>query len=51
MIGTVRQLIAAFPLSELVIVEGAGHFPFIEKPDAFLQAVRDFLESVSGRRR
>jgi proline iminopeptidase len=31
------------PRGTLVIVEGAGHFPFIERPDAYLDALRDWL--------
>lgn len=34
------------PHAELVLVEGAGHFSFIEQPDAFLGAVRAFLRGV-----
>lgn len=32
------------PNSTFVIIEDAGHFPFIEQPEAFLLAVRDFLK-------
>ncbi len=32
-----------FPNSELVVVEGAGHFPFIEQPADFFQTIRVFL--------
>jgi len=32
--------------SELVLIEAAGHFPFIEQSDAFLSAVRKFLAAV-----
>jgi pimeloyl-ACP methyl ester carboxylesterase len=31
--------------SELVIVDGAGHLPMVEKPEAFTQAVVKFLKS------
>ena len=34
---------AAFPKAELVIVEGAGHFPHVEQPAAFERAVEAFL--------
>jgi proline iminopeptidase len=30
---------------EFVIIENAGHFPFIEQPEVFLSAVRRFLEA------
>jgi proline iminopeptidase len=38
------------PNSELVIFENAGHFPFIEENEAFVDAVRSFNQShpVSG---
>ncbi|MDX1673124.1 MAG: alpha/beta hydrolase, partial [Balneolaceae bacterium] len=31
------------PNSTLVIMDDTGHFPFVEKPDIFLQSVRAFL--------
>jgi len=34
------------PQAEFVLVEDAGHFPFIEQPDAALDAVRAFLRGV-----
>lgn len=34
---------AAFPDATLVLVEGAGHFPYVERPEAFLRAVEEFL--------
>lgn len=34
------------PQAEFVLVEDAGHFPFIEQPEAFLDAVRAFLRGV-----
>jgi proline iminopeptidase len=40
---------AALPDAELVTIGGAGHFPFIEQPEAFQEAVRRFLESVRDR--
>jgi proline iminopeptidase len=38
-----RALHAGIPGSELVVVEGAGHMSFVEKPDEYLAAVRSFL--------
>lgn len=38
----------ALPVSELVIIEEAGHFPFIEQSEAFLSAVREFLAGLAG---
>ena len=31
------------PRGTLAIIEGAGHFPFVEQPDAYLSALRDWL--------
>jgi proline iminopeptidase len=32
------------PHSELVLFEQSGHFPYIEEPDAFFNAVRGWLQ-------
>jgi proline iminopeptidase len=39
----VRELQKTIAGSELVLVEGAGHFPFIEKPGPTFEAIRRFL--------
>ncbi len=39
------QYDAVFPRSTLVVLEDAGHMPYWEKPDAFLEVVREFLSS------
>jgi proline iminopeptidase len=36
-------LVEHLPRGRLVTVEGAGHFPFIERPEAFLSTVETFL--------
>ena len=41
----VRELDASLPQSELVIVEGAGHFPFIERPGRFFGAIQRFVDT------
>lgn len=38
------------PNSTFVIIEDAGHFSFIEQPEAFLRTVRDFLSTVRPMR-
>jgi len=38
-----KQLATGIPQSRLVIIPGAGHFPFIERPEEFHQAVSKFL--------
>lgn len=34
---------ASFPGSKLVMIDGAGHFPWLEQPDAFYEALGGFL--------
>jgi pimeloyl-ACP methyl ester carboxylesterase len=36
----------AIPGSELVIIEGVGHFPQIEAPEQFVEALVDFIDST-----
>lgn len=36
------------PDAELVIFERSGHMPFVEEPEAYLGAVRTFLDRVRG---
>ena len=38
------ELAAAVPGSELVVIENCGHCPPLERPDAFADAVEDFLD-------
>lgn len=33
--------------SQLVVLEGVGHIPFVEAPAAFFAAVRDFMQQVT----
>jgi len=40
----VQGLASALPRARLVVIDGAGHFPFVEKPEPFVAAVRAFLE-------
>lgn len=37
------------PNSEFVTIRESGHFPFIEQPDAFMEAVRTFLNEGTSR--
>lgn len=34
---------AAFPMAELVVLEHAGHFSYLEQPDEFMKAIEAFL--------
>jgi pimeloyl-ACP methyl ester carboxylesterase len=36
----------AMPESRLVIIEGVGHFPQIEAPEQFVDALVDFIDST-----
>ena len=38
-----RRIAEAAPRGELLMIEGAGHFPFAEAPDAYWGGVRDWL--------
>ena len=40
----------AIPESRLVIIEGVGHFPQIEAPEQFVDALVDFLDSTEPAR-
>jgi pimeloyl-ACP methyl ester carboxylesterase len=39
-----RRIAATAPRGELVVLDGVGHFPFAEAPDAYWGAVRGWLE-------
>ena len=43
-----RRIAATAPRGELVILDGAGHFPFAEDPGAYWGAVARWLEEVGG---
>ena len=42
-----RELNAAIPGSQLVMIEQAGHLPCVEQPETYNAAVRAFLMSVA----
>jgi pimeloyl-ACP methyl ester carboxylesterase len=42
-----RRIASTAPRGELVIVEGAGHFPFVEQPDRYWPALIDWLTRTS----
>jgi proline iminopeptidase len=39
-----RRIAATAPQGELVVLDGVGHFPFAEAPDAYWGAVRSWLD-------
>ncbi|PCJ18519.1 MAG: hypothetical protein COA96_16635 [SAR86 cluster bacterium] len=41
-----RRLAAAMPLGETSCIEGAGHQIFLEQPQAFIDAITDFVSRV-----
>jgi proline iminopeptidase len=43
-----ERIAATAPRGELVVVEGAGHFPFAEQPDRYWPALIDWLTRTSA---
>lgn len=43
-----RELRALIPGSRLAVLDESGHFGHLEQPEAFADAVRDFIGSVQG---
>jgi proline iminopeptidase len=46
-VASVHLVAADLPRAEAVVVEGAGHFPWVDEPDAFRAVVLAFLETCS----
>ncbi len=42
----VQALDEALPRSQLVVIQDAGHFPFIEQPGVFLGAIQQYLDAL-----
>ena len=42
-VASVHQVAASFAHAKTVVLAGAGHFPWVDEPAAFSQAVLDFL--------
>jgi proline iminopeptidase len=40
-----EEIASLLPHATLRIIDDAGHFPFVEQPDAYLGAIREWLES------
>jgi pimeloyl-ACP methyl ester carboxylesterase len=40
-----EEIAALLPQATLRIVDGTGHFPFAERPDEYLGAIREWLEA------
>jgi proline iminopeptidase len=43
---TAEEVHAAFPGSKLVVIENAGHFPWLEQEEVFYRALGEFLAGV-----
>lgn len=43
-----QAMAAGIPGAELVIFESSGHMTFVEEPDRYIAAVRDFLDRATG---
>ena len=41
--GVMAEVAAVFPHGELVVQEGAGHFPWVDDPEGFVELVRGFV--------
>jgi pimeloyl-ACP methyl ester carboxylesterase len=40
-----EEALRELPSAQLRVIEGAGHFPFLDQPEAFAEAVAGFLEA------
>ncbi len=45
-VAAAEAVAAAFPRGRLAVLEGAGHFPWVDEPEAFRRTVSDFLSGV-----
>jgi proline iminopeptidase len=44
---TTRLYVETFPTARFQVIEGAGHFSFLEQPDVFAQTVSKFLADLN----
>ena len=45
-VEAVHQVAASFPAARTVVLDDAGHFPWVDQPEAFSSAVAEFLAAV-----
>ncbi len=48
-VSTARKLHGKLPDSELAVMKGCGHLPYVEEPDEFVQLALRFLRQQGGR--
>jgi 3-oxoadipate enol-lactonase len=46
-VAAARRIAATAPRGELLVIEGVGHFPFAEAPEAYWGGVGKWLERTS----
>jgi pimeloyl-[acyl-carrier protein] methyl ester esterase len=46
-VGASRAMASAIPQATLVVIPGAGHAPFVSRPDAFREALLSFIREVA----
>ncbi len=49
-VAAVHTVAASFPRAETAVLPGAGHFPWVDEPEAFRAVVAQFLSRVAGPR-
>lgn len=42
-LASIREWEAAFPNARLMVLDRAGHYPHVERPEEFFRLVEDFL--------
>src|SRR5438876_1237612 len=45
-----REIVERMPHAELVVLDGAGHMPMLERRQAVSQLIADFADKVQSRR-
>jgi proline iminopeptidase len=45
-VEAVHQVAASFRDAQVVVLPGAGHFPWVDEPEAFAGAVETFLSTL-----
>ena len=45
-VGVAAQWVALLPDAQLHVIDGAGHLPLVDRPEEFVEVVRDFLTTI-----